>query len=310
MSRTGALDARRVGEIEMASSAGEVAEPARFEFGRNWAMFLELLDESRIRLAEESLRDMLGVTTLAGKSFLDIGSGSGLFSLAARRLGAQVLSFDYDVHSVNCTAELRRRYFPDDPRWTVERGSALDPEYLAGLGRFDVVYSWGVLHHTGDMWPALDNAHALVKPGGTLVLALYNDAGGRSVLWTGIKRVYVALPPLLRPSFTALAILPGELRMAASALLKGHPMEYVEAWTKYAEKKRGMSRWRDAVDWVGGYPYEYAKPDRIFDFYAARGYTMRRLRCSAGPLGCNEFVFVKDHAGDGSAPVRHEGARP
>ena len=220
---------------------GETADPegARFEFGRNWAQFLELLDESRIEHAVESLADMLGTRELNGK------------------------------------------------------GSALDRKYLGSLGLFDVVYSWGVLHHTGDMWGALENAHRLVKADGLLVLALYNDAGGRSVLWKGIKRAYLALPVPLRPAFAGLTILPGELRMLASAVAKGRPMEYVELWTKYAEKKRGMNRWRDVIDWVGGYPYEYSRSDKVFDFYRERGFVMRRFRCSAGSLGCNEFVFQK-----------------
>jgi 2-polyprenyl-3-methyl-5-hydroxy-6-metoxy-1,4-benzoquinol methylase len=269
-------------------------EAARFEFGRNWALFLELLDDSRIRQAEDSLRDMLEVGDLAGKSFLDVGSGSGLFSLAARRLGARVWSFDYDPQSVACTNELRRRYFAGDARWVVEQGSALDPEYLARLGQFDVVYSWGVLHHTGSMWQALENVHRRVAPGGRLVIAIYNDAGGRSIVWRGLKRTYLALPRALRPAFAALAVLPGELRMGASALIKLRPSEYIHMWTRYAEQKRGMSRWRDMIDWVGGYPYEYARIDAIFDFFKARGYSMTRVRCAAGPLGCNEFVFKHD----------------
>lgn len=277
----------------MMSQAMTTTDPQRFEFGRNWAQFLRLLDDSRIAQAEASLKNLLGVDTLAGHSFLDIGSGSGLFSLAARRLGARVHSFDYDQHSVGCTAELKRRFFPVDGSWTVEQGSALDPAYLASLGRFDVVYSWGVLHHTGDMWQALANADMAVRPGGKLVLALYNDAGGRSKIWTRLKRTYLALPRPLRPAFAAAAIAPGEVRMLLSAIAKGKPSEYVELWTKYAEMKRGMSRWRDVIDWVGGYPYEYAKTDAVFDFYRARGYSLKRLTCSAGSLGCNEFVFEK-----------------
>jgi 2-polyprenyl-6-hydroxyphenyl methylase/3-demethylubiquinone-9 3-methyltransferase len=124
-------------------------------------------------------------------------------------------------------------------------------------------------------------------------VALYNDAGGRSILWKGIKRTYLALPRPLRAPFAAVTMIPGELRMIASAVLKGRPSEYLHMWTKYADAKRGMSRWRDMVDWVGGYPYEYAKVDSIFDFYRARGYAVRRLKCCAGPLGCNEFVFEK-----------------
>ena len=121
----------------------ELLRGERFAFGSNWASFLSLLDDDRVREAEKSLKNRLGVGTLRGKAFLDVGSGSGLFSLAARRLGAHVHSFDYDPQSVACTAELKRRFFPDDPEWTVEEGSILDNQYVSGLGLFDVVYSWG-----------------------------------------------------------------------------------------------------------------------------------------------------------------------
>ena len=279
-------------EVTLDSHAEEVATGQRFEFGRNWSRFLALLDEQRIASAVSSLQQMLNVEQLDEKSFLDIGSGSGLFSLAARRLGARVHSFDYDPASVACTVELRRRYFADDPNWIVERGSALDANYVRSLGTFDVVYSWGVLHHTGDMWNGLENAQLAVGTGGKLFVAIYNDTGTQSMRWRAIKRAYNRVPTPLRAPFAVVVSLPQELKSAARALLRLRPQDYIRTWTEY-DPARGMSHWHDIVDWVGGYPYEVATPDQIFDFYRARGFTLTKMKCGGVGLGCNEFVFER-----------------
>ena len=274
--------------------AGEIAAGQRFEFGANWARFLELLNEERIANAEASLRTYLGLDSLAGLRFLDIGSGSGLFSLAARRLGATVHSFDYDPQSVGCTTELRRRFFPGDANWRVERGSVLDDQYLESLGTFDIVYSWGVLHHTGQMWRALEAAGNRVALGGSLFIAIYADRGAQTARWKTLKRWYCRLPPAVRPVYAALAVAPLELRSAAKAIVRGRPMDYVREWTGYSAN-RGMNKWRDIIDWVGGYPYEAARADELFGFFHDRGFSLERLRCDAG-LGCHELVFKRANA--------------
>jgi 2-polyprenyl-6-hydroxyphenyl methylase/3-demethylubiquinone-9 3-methyltransferase len=268
----------------------EVRHGKRFEFGDNWSKFLRNLNEDQIVSAETSLRDMLEVSDLAGKKFLDAGSGSGLFSLAARRLGAQVHSFDYDPQSVACTKELRKRYFQHDPWWQIDHQSVLDEEYLSSLGRFDVVYSWGVLHHTGAMWRALDHVHRSVAHGGLLFIAIYNDTGTQSARWRRIKQLYNALPRPFRWPYTVAVATPVEIKAMLSALAYGHPSRYLKRWTE--KNERGMSHWRDWVDWIGGYPYEVAKPERIFEFYKSRGFSLSRLKSTVG-LGCNEFVFKK-----------------
>jgi 2-polyprenyl-6-hydroxyphenyl methylase/3-demethylubiquinone-9 3-methyltransferase len=278
----------------MEAHATEVSKGERFEFGANWTRFLSVLDEERIAQAKSSLEKMLGVSDLSGRTFIDIGSGSGLFSLSARMLGASVRSFDYDPKSVACTRELRRRYFPDDANWGVEEGSVLDKKYVSSLGRFDIVYSWGVLHHTGQLWQALENVASLVSEGGRLFIAIYNDQGGTSRRWTLVKRFYcsgwlgrVIMKMIFYPYF-ALG------RLLADVLKRRNPL------TSYAEykKSRGMSVVHDWVDWLGGYPFEVAKPEQIFEFIQQRGFSLQRLKTCGGGLGCNEFVFVK-HADAG-----------
>jgi 2-polyprenyl-3-methyl-5-hydroxy-6-metoxy-1,4-benzoquinol methylase len=277
--------------VTQAAHEREVAAGERFEFGRNWTRFLELVDDTRIRQAEESLSAMLREPTLEGKTFLDIGSGSGLFSLAARRLGATVRSFDYDPHSVNCARELRRRYDAGTSAWTIEQGSVLDAAYMRALGTYDIVYSWGVLHHTGRMWDAIDAAARAVAPGGKLFIAIYNDQGSRSDRWKTIKRLYNRLPSPLRPLLAAVTSVPDEGKALARAVLRGRPGDFVRRWR--ANNARGMNHWRDIIDWVGGYPYEVAAPEEIFDFCRARGFTLIGLRCKGVGLGCNEFVFER-----------------
>jgi 2-polyprenyl-3-methyl-5-hydroxy-6-metoxy-1,4-benzoquinol methylase len=260
-----------------------------FGFGRNWSRFLRVLSDERLALAEDSLREMLELNHLIGKSFLDVGSGSGLFSLAAVRLGAsRVHSFDFDLDSVHCTKELKRRYSPDIHTWTIERGSALDEEYLRGLGQFDIVYSWGVLHCTGDLWGALRLVALPVAPGGRLFIAIYNDQGFISGGWRVVKRTYNAawlgktlVTGVFVPFFAARGMAL-DLRHARDPTARyRHPV------------KRGMSITIDWRDWLGGYPFEVARPERIQQFFEGLGFMMRKLRTCGRSHGNNEFVFAK-----------------
>lgn len=269
-----------------------VAAVHRYEFGKNWQRFLTTLNNERILAAERSLKELLEVDNCAGKRFLDVGSGSGLFSLAARRLGAHVYSFDYDCDSVACTRTLKQRYFPDDGLWSIDQGSVLDADYLKRLGRFDIVYAWGVLHHTGVMWQALENVLIPLAEGGSLAVAIYNDQGWISVYWRHVKRIY-ALRPAYRflVACTQAPILVGT--RAIPRLMNGR-----------IGSERGMALWYDLKDWLGGYPFEVATPVSIVNFYRSRGLVLTRFRPSGDPSGNNEFVF----GNAGRTSSRHPGA--
>jgi len=251
----------------------------RFAFGKNWRYFLSTVNEHRISSARESLLGMLGVESLQGACFLDVGCGSGLFSLAARKEGAVVRSFDYDKDSVECTNVLRTKFFPDDANWCVGQGSILDKTFVKGLGTYDIVYSWGVLHHTGNMWEAMQNVPALLSSKGKLYLSLYNDQGLISSYWTTIKKHYNNHPwtrPVLKLVFSPYFVGARYLVRLAGGRVR---------------LERGMSYWYDMIDWLGGYPFEVAKPGKVISYFENRDLVLKRVVTCGRRSGCNEYLF-------------------
>ncbi len=270
------------GDDTTAATKGE----RRFAFGENWAAFLEVVDEGRIESAERSLMRMLGGTRLDGRRFLDIGCGSGLFSLAAARLGAEVTAFDYDPRCVAVSNELQRRFPTEHRGFAVAQGSVLDACFLDRLGEFDIVYSWGVLHHTGEMWRAIDAAAGKVAPGGRLFIAIYNDQNLVSKGWQRVKRIYCSGWPgrwFVKAAFFPLFAAAG---LFEDVLSRRNPIERYSGY----HRERGMSCVHDWIDWLGGYPYEVAKPGDLFEYLAKRGFSLERL-LTKPTLGCNEYVF-------------------
>jgi 2-polyprenyl-3-methyl-5-hydroxy-6-metoxy-1,4-benzoquinol methylase len=261
-----------------------------FRFGRNWQRYVAAyLDPERERIAAESLHDLVG--DLADKSFIDIGCGSGLFSLCAYRAGASdVVSLDVDSDAIAATSTLHAR--ADAPAsWRILRRSILDPMLSSEVEAADVVYAWGVLHHTGDMYTAIRNAAALVKPGGKLAIAIYNRVTDRfltSQRWWHVKRAYNHSP---RPVQVAM-----EWAFRATWVLtrlrkRQNPVRLV----REKKRSRGMALWTDQVDWLGGFPYEFATANEITDF-CERSCGLRLLQLlPVKPIdtGNNEFVFER-----------------
>ncbi|PIZ34359.1 MAG: class I SAM-dependent methyltransferase [Alphaproteobacteria bacterium CG_4_10_14_0_8_um_filter_37_21] len=262
----------------------------RFAFGKNWANFLNTLNEERIAEAVKSFTEKTGLSDMTGLTVLDAGSGSGLFSLAAYKLGAKVLSFDYDTDSVACTKYLKEKYCTDDAMWQVQQGSVLDQDFLKQFGEVDVLYSWGELHHTGHMYEAFKNVSNMVKKDGTLFISIYNDQGSATRRWTWIKKKYTNSGSLMRSILTTYTLFrQWTITFVKDFLRCGNPLK---TWCAYKEN-RGMSAWHDVVDWVGGYPFETAKPEQVFHFFKEKDFQLEYLKTCAGGLGCNEFIFKK-----------------
>ncbi len=262
----------------------------RFKFGKNWKQYIKTINESKIEAAFISLSKSIGLTDLTNKSFIDIGCGSGLMSLVAQKMGASVFSFDYDKDSVEASKFIRDK-FASSSNWQIERGSVLDCDYLNSLGKYDIVYSWGVLHHTGNMWQAFKNILSLTKQNGIIFIAIYNDQGFTSKFWKGVKYIYnsnvfgkLLVSAIFIPYFYLVGSIMRLIKYTnQSSEIKGY------------KKNRGMNIYHDIIDWIGGYPFEVAKPDEIFNFFSNKGYSLKYLKTTTS-VGCNEYVFVKNNA--------------
>lgn len=272
----------------------------QFDFGQNWKEFSEKsLSREKIGQAREHFRALMNGVDLNGKSFLDIGFGQGLSLLIAHQEGARVTGLDINP---KCADVVRRNQQAVGVSAEIEThvGSILNEEDLSKIqGRqFDVVHSWGVLHHTGDMETAISNACRFVKPKGFLVLAIYNRHWS-SLPWLGIKWLYCHMPAVLQKLMICLFY---PLIMFAKFLATGN---------NPFRMSRGMDFYYNVVDWVGGYPYEYASITEMEACLAEKGFRMVKAIPARVPTGCNEFVFrdTEDAAkrqGPGSTPLTQQ----
>jgi len=241
----------------------QAEDQLRYDFGKNWADFIKHnFSEDVVGQSQRRLAEFLRLGSLEDTTFLDIGCGSGLHSLAAHRLGARrIFSFDYDRDSV-ATTERLRQYAGDPASWTVQQGSVLDPGFMQTLGEFDIVYSWGVLHHTGDMWRAVRNAALPLKPDGLFLMALYSadhHVDPPAEYWLTIKRQYNHRRKIGRTFMEWQYLWTFHIMPALRA--RQNPASFMKG-----KRYRGMEFWTDVRDWLGGYPMEFAGLSETRDF--------------------------------------------
>ncbi len=260
-----------------------------FSFGKNWQSFLKFLNKERIETAKTSMLEFLGMNTLDGKSFLDIGCGSGIFSYAAFLLDAnKIISFDVDQFSVECCKYLWK-IEKNPKKWEILSGSILNDEFYSNLGKFDIVYSWGVLHHTGQMWRAIENAGKLVDQNGYLFFTIYNKVEGfkSSNFWLKIKKFYNKSPKILKKIIQIAYI----LNDIGGLLIRfKNPIKFMKNY----KKKRGMNYRVDIIDWLGGYPYEFASVNEILKYMKIKfpNYKLINLK-QRFDIGNNWYLFKR-----------------
>lgn len=261
---------------------------SHFAFGENWLDYVRKIDEGKISRAMADLRRLSGRQRLDGMSFLDIGCGSGLSALAATRLGAtRVAGVDIDPDSVKAAREVFSRFAPRRADFEVRSVFEMTP---AAFGTFDIVYSWGVLHHTGDMVRAIEVAAAMVRPGGEFYLALYRKTPYCG-MWRHIKRWYSKAPPASQQRARNVRV------FLSKAVFKMQGRDFAAYVKDYG--LRGMDYYNDVHDWLGGYPYQSATADECHTLLGRMGFAVDREFVGSGrhPLsgilgsGCNEYAF-------------------
>lgn len=257
-----------------------------FTFGRNWRRFLKSYTPERQKIAKDALLKFLGLPDLKGKTFLDIGSGSGIHAAAAFLAGAErIHCFDYDPDSVMATRYMHEK-MGAPANWTIEQASVLDDAYMASLGKFDIVYSWGVLHHTGDQWKAIANAASCAGEESRFFIALYaKEAYIDWEYWQDVKRRYNEAGML------------GKLWMEVRYVWIHVLNEECSGWLKLPKmiydykQSRGMALWSDVRDWLGGWPTEFSSVQEIHTF-ARDKLGMSIVNLNVGE-GNTEFLLMK-----------------
>lgn len=252
-----------------------------FNFGENWSEYSKnSLDNQKFDEALNSLEKLINKNKIKNSRFLDIGCGSGIFAIAASKLGAiNVVGIDISKESINTSLQNKKR-FASKNKIQFFHKSVFDKEIL-DLNKFDIVYSWGVLHHTGNMLKAIEISSKLVEKKGLFVIALYNKHWS-SFSWKLIKRIYNFSPKLIRTFMVGIFF--GIIALAKFLVTRKNP---------FAKKKRGMTFYYDLVDWLGGYPYEYASKSEIKSFVEKEGFKLVKYNSAEVPTGCNEFVFKR-----------------
>lgn len=266
-----------------------------FEFGKNWQSFLEGISEERLNAAVADISNFLGPGVLKDRSFVDVGCGSGLSSLAAYKLGAaRIFSCDIDPINIENVKLLKGRYqIPDSYPWDCEVRSIVSNDDLPHILGGEVVYAWGVLHHTGAMWSALSNASALVEGGGYFYLMLYRDAKFAQ-FWKFTKKLYVKAPTLIQ--FVMRNVFAAILISGMLVKLK-NPFKSIK---NYGKNSRGMSWYTDVTDWIGGYPFEYAEAEEVISFLEPLGFDLVKIEPPIIPkpmglfgTGSYQYLFRK-----------------
>jgi 2-polyprenyl-3-methyl-5-hydroxy-6-metoxy-1,4-benzoquinol methylase len=270
-------------------------EATRFPFGANWQDYLQSASEQSYAFARQDIEIWLGPDTVRGKKVLDIGSGSGIHSFAFHMLGAAlVVSFDYDENSVAATRSLWQAAC-EPTNWIVAQGSVLSSDFLSQISngkKFDIVYSWGVLHHTGAMWHALANTCELVCNGGLLWIALYAK-GARYKEILAMKEKYnhgSRMTKRIMEYRHIARLIIGRTKCFLSDLARArfHQLQSPLAWNR--RKARGMDVYHDIVDWLGGLPYEEASIAEVIAFTRHRRFILEKIQPS--PEGGNHIFLL------------------
>jgi len=252
-----------------------------FDFGENWKDYSKnALGEKQLSEAKKSLELLIGKDKIHNKKIFDLGCGSGIFSIALHQLKAkEVIGIDISKESIQTSLENKERFAPESNIKFLHE--SIFDEDIKKLGKFDLVYSWGVLHHTGDMWKAIQISSKLIKKNGLLILALYNKHW-TSPIWRLIKRFYNLSPKLIQKLMITVFY-------CVIALAK-----FLATGKDPFKKERGMSFYYDIVDWLGGYPYEYASKEEVIEFSKKIGLKLIKYIKTQGFTGCNEFIFIKN----------------
>ena len=217
-----------------------------------------------------------------GKKVLDAGSGSGMVSIAFAVMGASVTGVDITSKCIE-NGRKRAKAFGVECRFVQSDLTMLDLHE-----DFDIIYSWGVLHHTADAKASFFRLVEHLRPGGEIIIAVYLRTAFSS-FWNFSRVFYQSSPGFAKTAF----------RRSASVLLNGYDAVRKALMKKERYMLRGTSNEELVNDWFGVPHRTFHTYTEVYEWFREKGLDYRLVNPATGRFKSTSNFVVR-----GSRPLQ------
>jgi len=164
------------------------AQPCNIRHGKSEVGTLEFYQEvtDRRYRVEPHMKDFAGFHLWQGKRVLEVGCGIASDGEEFAKHGAEYVGIDYSDQSIEVACNRFNVLGLEGEFYNID---ASNSEQTSALGQFDLVYSYGVIHHFPAIKTIVDNVHSLLKPGGEFRFMVYaKNSWKQAMIYKGLDQ--------------------------------------------------------------------------------------------------------------------------